>query len=228
MCWNTIVFDWDGTLMDSTAHIVKAVRLAASDIGFLPPPPERVREVIGLGLRDAITRALPEIDDGQYARFVSAYRERFWADGHDELALFPGVSQVLEALRARGYRLAVATGKGRRGLDAALEMTKLVDMFDVTVCADEAHSKPHPAMLEYIMTALDIGARELLMVGDTDYDLEMAANAGADALGVTYGAHPPERLRRCAPLVLLDDIRELPAWLDSAGQRSGQDEPGTA
>ena len=217
MTWRLLVFDWDGTLMDSAAHIVAAVRAAAGDIGCRVPAEDDVRHVIGLGLREAIAVAIPELDDEGYVRFVAAYRQRFWQQSLHGQALFPGAREVLLELKAAGYLLAVATGKGRNGLRRVLEEEMLHQVFDATRCAEETASKPDPRMLREILDELDVSPGDALMIGDTTYDLEMAARAGMQRLGATYGAHDRELLKPHHPLGFLDDIRELPDWL--AGQR---------
>lgn len=216
MTWRLLVFDWDGTLMDSAGHIVAAVQAAAADIGASVPPEEGVRHVIGLGLREAIAAAMPELGNDDYVRFVAAYRQRFWQESLHGQMLFPGAREVLLELKAAGYLLAVATGKGRSGLKRVLEEEMLHQVFDVTRCAEEIISKPDPRMLKEILDELDLDSSDALMIGDTSYDLEMASRAGMGRLGVSYGAHREELLRPYAPLGILDDIRELPAWLADA------------
>lgn len=216
MSWRALIFDWDGTLMDSAGHIIAAVRAAAEDIGVRVPAEDEVRHVIGLGLREAIAVAMPELDDADYERFVAAYRHRFWQESLHGQALFPGAREVLLELKAAGYLLAVATGKGRNGLRRVLEEEMLHQVFDVTRCAEETISKPDPRMLVEILDELGLEPREALMIGDTSYDLEMAARAGMDRLAVSYGAHRKALLLPHGPLGFLDDIRDLPQWLANA------------
>ena len=211
--WKLLVFDWDGTLMDSAGHIVAAVRKAAEDIGARVPGEGQVRHVIGLGLREAVAGVLPELDDRDYARFVEAYRQRFWQASLHGQALFEGAREVLFSLKEEGYLLAVATGKGKNGLKRALEEEKLHELFDVTRCAEETISKPDPLMLHEILDELGLAAQSGLMIGDTSYDLEMATRAGMRSLAVSYGAHGRELLAKHEPLDFLDDIRDLPGWL---------------
>jgi len=197
--------------MDSEAHIVTSMQRALEDMALPPMSREPIRDVIGLGLREAIARLLPEADESLVQPFIDRYRYHFFAD--DPCELFDGVESVLQHLTNEGYILAVATGKGRRGLDRVLQHTGLAKYFAETRCADEAHSKPHPQMLLQIMENLDVAPHETLMVGDTEYDLEMARSARAFALGVDYGVHARERLMACSPLACLSSIKELPAWL---------------
>lgn len=203
------IFDWDGTLMDSADHIVTAVRAAATDLGWPAPPPESVREAIGLGLREAIDRAIPELSEADYTRFANRYRTRFLDPETARSVPFPGVSGLLEGLAGDGWWLAVATGKGRRGLDRALEETGLGRHFLTSRCADETRSKPHPEMVEEILDELGVFPEEAVVVGDTEFDLEMAANARVDAIGVGWGAHPVDRLRSAAPLAIASSMDEL-------------------
>lgn len=220
MTWKLLVFDWDGTLMDSAAHIIAAVRAAAEDIGVDVPGENDVRHVIGLGLREAISAAMPDLDEETYLRFVEAYRQRFWQASIHDHALFPGVREVLLELKAAGYLLAVATGKGRNGLRRVLEEEKLHQVFDVTRCAEETTSKPAPLMLYEILEELDLKPASGLMIGDTTYDLEMAARINMDRIAVSYGAHSRELLQTHQPLGFLDDIRDLPDWL-AASRKTG-------
>jgi len=205
-----IIFDWDGTLIDSQGHIIDSMRGAIGDEGLPVPDDDAIRHIIGLSLPVAIGRLLPDIDEARVQRIADRYREHFFRDSHRMAELFPGAAETVRDLHRRGYYLAVATGKGRRGLDMALEKTGLGDCFHITRCADETRSKPHPLMLEEILTDLDLGARDALMVGDTLYDLEMAHNAGMHSLAVTWGMHDRELLQKCRPTYIIDALNELP------------------
>lgn len=208
-----IVFDWDGTLMDSEAKIVASARAASADLSMPPLAPERVRNIIGLGLREAVECLYPDGDEDFYRQFVERYRYHFLVGDQTPMPLFAGAGDTLNALCDQGYMLAVATGKSRRGLDRVLDETGLRRHFLASRCADEAPSKPHPRMLEELMEELGVAGNETLMVGDTEYDLQMARNAGTRAVGVSYGVHGRERLLQFAPLACLDDISELTEWL---------------
>ncbi len=213
--YKLLVFDWDGTLMDSSAEIVHCFRSAATEVGLPPPSPEAVRDIIGLGMREAVARLFPDLDETTYQDLIQAYR-RFYFDPEREPAqLFEGSLDLIEALERRGYLLAVATGKGRRGLDRALARTGLDRLFHFSRCVDEARSKPHPQMLLDIMDRLGAEPRETLMVGDTEYDLLMAANAGVDAVAVCCGAHDRERLLGLAPRACLPHTQHLLDWLEA-------------
>lgn len=208
-----IVFDWDGTLMDSEAKIVRCFTNAALDAGVPDPGTAAIRNIIGLGLSEAIVALFPELEAGQRARIVERYREHFLHLDETATDLFPGVSEGLDALKRSGYRLAVATGKARRGLERVLEETGTAHLFSATRCADEAFSKPHPKMLQDLLDETGTAAARALMVGDTVYDLEMARNARVSGLAVSYGVHPRERLMHYAPLACLDSFSEVCAWL---------------
>jgi len=211
--YELIVFDWDGTLMDSAAMIVNSVQAAARDLGLAPPPDERARHIIGLGLVDALRHALPDLPAARYAELVERYRHHYLSrDG--ELALFEGVEAVVRRLAELGYRLGVATGKSRRGLDRALEHSGLGKFFHASRCADECHSKPHPQMLEELMAEFAVPPEATLMIGDTTHDLMMAKNARVDAVAVAYGAHPPAALAAAGPLYCAASVAELAAWLE--------------
>ena len=210
-----IVFDWDGTLMDSEAQIVSCLHASIADLSLEPLSDDTVRNVIGLGLREAIDMLVPGRDEAFHRAFVEAYREHWFA--HEGSSLFAGVRDVLEITRENGLKLGIATGKARRGLLRVLEQTGLNGCFDATRCADETRSKPHPQMLLELMDELGVTPDQTLMVGDTEYDMEMATNAGAGKVAVRSGVHTEERLNRHGPLVCLDRITELPAWLAETG-----------
>lgn len=207
-----IVFDWDGTLMDSVAKIVNCLRAAAADCGLPDPGAAAARDIIGLGLREAFVALFPRADIGMLDALVARYRQHYLYDDRTEMTLFAGVAAGLEDLRVHGYRLAIATGKARRGLDHVLELTGTADFFCATRCADEARSKPHPQMLHDLLRMTNTAASDALMIGDTCYDMEMAASAGVARLGVTYGVHPRPRLLAHAPLACVDDFAELRRW----------------
>ncbi len=211
--FDLIVFDWDGTLMDSEAKIVRCMTNAAVDAGLPDPGAPAIRDIIGLGLAEAIGALFPDVEAARRDSIVVRYREYFVHLDDTATDLFPGVGEGLEALKRTGYRLAVATGKARRGLDRVLDQTGTAHLFSATRCADEALSKPHPQMLQDILDHTGIAPERALMVGDTVYDLEMARNARVPGLAVSYGAHPRARLMDYAPLACLDSFAEVRAWL---------------
>lgn len=212
MKYELIVFDWDGTLLDSAGAIVQAIQASCRDLGLAVPDDNRARHVIGLGLVDAMRHAVPDLRVDQYQAMVDRYRFHYLSGDH-QLTLFDGVPQMLERLRAAGHILAIATGKSRVGLDRALDHSGLRSMFQASRCADECHSKPHPQMLEELTAEFGIAATSTVMIGDTSHDLLMASNAGVDALAVTYGAHPHEHLLEHKPVACLRSVRELDQWL---------------
>jgi phosphoglycolate phosphatase len=210
--FDLLVFDWDGTLMDSTAVIVKSIQASCRDLGLPVPDDARAGHVIGLGLKDALMYAVPDLAIADYPKMAERYSQHYRS--YDaQLAPFDGAEAMLRDLADAGFMLAVATGKSRAGLDRVFNSTGLGALFTASRCADECFSKPHPAMLLELMEQLDATPARTLMIGDTTHDLQMAANAGVPALGVTYGAHPRQQLDELAPLVTVDHIRELATWL---------------
>ena len=210
--FDLIVFDWDGTLMDSTATIVKCIQASAKDLGLPIPDDKSAAYVIGLGLQDAMQAALPDLDPKYYPRMVERYRYHYLANDH-ELTLFDGARAMLVELSQQGYFLAVATGKSRVGLNRALDAVKLLTLFNATRCADETFSKPHPAMLQELTRELGQNMKRTVMIGDTTHDLQMAINAGAAGIAVQYGAHSESELRALNPLHSVKSIFELHSWL---------------
>lgn len=207
-----LVFDWDGTLMDSTAVIAASLQAACRDLGLPVPSDESARHIIGLGLHDAMAHVLPDVDPVEYPRIVERYGSHF-RQADPATPLFPGAEEALRALRAEGYLLAVATGKSRRGLDRALAKTGLQAVFHATRCGEEAGSKPNPAMLHALIDALGASAPTTLMIGDTTHDLQMAINAGVAGVAAAYGAHPRAQLAALNPLACVDLPQELWQWL---------------
>lgn len=214
-CFKLLVFDWDGTLMDSEAQIVSCMQAAAADLSVPVPDQEAVRNIIGLGLSEAITALFSISDEAFISRLVERYRHYFLGKDSIPSTLFSGADTVVRQLGSQGYMLAVATGKGRQGLDKVLAETELGDCFLATRCADETFSKPHPEMLNQIMDELGVMPEETLMIGDTEYDLQMASNAKTDSLAVSYGVHSLERLMQHNPLGYIDRITDLIGWLDT-------------
>lgn len=212
--YDLIVFDWDGTLMDSAAKIVNCFQAALADCGRPPLADSAIRHIIGLGLREALCALLPDDHDAFRAHVAERYREHFLHLDDTDMPLFPGVAEGLARLGEAGFRLAIATGKARRGLDRVLAATNLRHHFCVSRCADEAHSKPHPQMLWDILEHTGVVAGRALMIGDTTYDMQMAHAASVPGLAVSYGVHPRERLFLAHhPLACLDSFQEVCQWL---------------
>jgi phosphoglycolate phosphatase len=206
-----LVFDWDGTIIDSAATIVECIRQAAAGMGVEVPDRQRASHVIGLGLHDSLRIAVPGLAAERYPEFVALYRRHFLAR-EDSMQLFEGMRELLGSL-CRKHSLAIATGKSRKGLNRALEANGLAPRFAASRCADETNPKPHPAMLLEIMDELSVDPQAVLMIGDTSHDMEMAKAAGVEALAVTYGAHPEPALRACSPLGCFANVGLLSEWL---------------
>lgn len=212
--FDLLVFDWDGTLMDSEARIVNCLQTVIDELALPLRGREELRNIIGLGMREAVLTLYPDGDMQFVDRFIDCYRHHYLSAEQTPTPLFAGAFATLQALHAKDYLLAVATGKSRRGLDRSLHDTQSGEFFHCTRCADETLSKPHPQMLLEIMAVLDVTADRTLMIGDTEYDLLMANQAGTAAAAVDYGAHERERLLAHAPLVCLDNISALVGWLE--------------
>jgi|JFJP01.1.fsa_nt_gi phosphoglycolate phosphatase len=209
-----IVFDWDGTLMDSEARIVDSFQSSIAELHLPRRTDQQIRFIIGLGLEEAIRQLYPDEFNHQFSlNLIERYRQHFFSPTAIATPLFPNTTEVLQELVDSGYQLAVATGKSRRGLNEALQETGLQDLFVATRCAEETFSKPHPLMLQEILAELAVPAQAALMIGDTDYDLQMAINAGVAAAAVSYGVHERTHLLACNPLICLDNLKELPPWL---------------
>lgn len=217
--YRLLVFDWDGTLVDSQARIVAAARAAFTDLALPVPADAAIRDIIGLSLDEALKVLCPDGDAALHRRFIEHYRRHFVTGTSERVNLFPGVGATLHGLRERGHLLAVATGKSRAGLERELQETGLGPMFHASRCADETRSKPHPQMLEELMRELGPQPHETVMIGDTEYDVQMARNAGVAAVAVTYGTHDHGRLLQCRPAALLQAIDELPVWLHCGSTR---------
>ncbi len=214
--YDLLIFDWDGTLMDSAGVIVDSIQRACEDIGLSAPSDRASRQIIGLGLTQALQALLPDLPADDYPRLVERYRHHYL--GRDEqIPLFEGVASGIQQLHARGFQLAVATGKSQLGLSRALESSGLGPWFAATRCADQTHSKPHPAMVLELIDELDADPIHTLVIGDTSHDLLMASNAGVASLGVTYGAHEADDLHPHAPLALMNSFAEVHAWLNVNG-----------
>jgi phosphoglycolate phosphatase len=209
-----IVFDWDGTLMDSEARIVDCMRSALGEAGCGRLADGQIREIIGLGLSEAIRALLPVESEATREEVAERYRHHWLHGDRQPSLMFPGAEQTLRRLADEDYLLAVATGKSRRGLQRAFDESGLQPLFQATRCADESFSKPHPQMLLEIMDRLGVGPAETLMIGDTEYDMQMATNAGAWGLGVSHGVHSAERLLANRALDCLDSLLDIPPWLE--------------
>lgn len=212
--YKLLIFDWDGTIMDSVARIVDCLRKAAEQVlGEELRSDHELKDVIGLGLREALTQLHPQSTNQQIEDMSTVYRYQYMEVNTTSSILFDDAESILEKLENQGYWLAVATGKGRQGLDQVLEITGLGPRFHTTRCASETFSKPHPLMLEEILQQLGMDVKDALMIGDTEYDMEMAKNANMDRLGVSYGVHPQERLMKHQPIGCISHINQLDNFL---------------
>ena len=214
--YDLVVFDWDGTLADSTAIIARSIREALRDMGEAVPDEDAARYVIGLGLTDALRTVAPSLPIARHPELVAHYRKRYLADEQD-IPMFEGAVELLSELDRAGYFLGVATGKSRMGLDRVLTKHGLATRFHATRCADEGRPKPHPDMLLHVMDRLGVEPQATLMIGDTTHDLLLAKNAGVAAVAVSYGAHAREALASLAPIATVHSMAELAQWLRDNG-----------
>jgi phosphoglycolate phosphatase len=212
--FDLIVFDWDGTLFDSTALITRCIQAACADLGTPVPSDRDASYVIGLGLAEALQHAAPQLPSERYGELGLRYRHHYIAS-QDDVVLFDGTLEMLQGLKARNHRIGVATGKTRRGLDDALRKARLENLFDATRTADETASKPNPLMLLELMDELGVRPDRTLMVGDTTHDLQLAANAGAASVGVSYGAHEHASFRAFETAHVAHSTADLRAWLEA-------------
>jgi len=210
--FDLIVFDWDGTLADSTRMIADCLREASADVGLPVPDHSAACHVIGLGLQEAVDTLFGELSEMQFQNLVARYRHHYYARD-EETILFDGVSAAVASLHVQGFMLAVATGKGRNGLNKSLERSGLAPYFHATRCVDECQSKPHPQMLLELMQELGAGPERTLLIGDTSHDLQMAQNADVKSLAVSYGAHSLTHLLPHSPLAHFDEFAKLNQWL---------------
>lgn len=217
--YKLLVFDWDGTLMDSEARIVSCLTMSLRDLGVTVPPREDLLNVIGLALPEVARVLIPDCDADKARQFTDAYRYHFLSDRYEQSNLFPGALETLRELEGMGFMLGVATSKARRGLNEILERTGCHEIFHVTRCADETASKPHPRMLLEAMDVTGVGPEDTLMIGDSVYDMQLARNAGTRALGVSYGVQPAERLLAEGALHCIDEVWAIIPWLANGGGR---------
>ncbi|MFA5939909.1 MAG: HAD-IA family hydrolase [Sinimarinibacterium sp.] len=212
-----LIFDWDGTLADSAAQIVGAMQIAIRGLKLPERSDEAIRELIGLGLNEGLQRLYPELELQGLRALLDGYRARWLSEGAGEAPLFAGALEAIHGLHARGYRIAIATGKSRRGLDRSLSHhAELARVVVNSRCADETASKPDPLMLRELLADEGLPAEHALMIGDTEYDMAMAQAIGMPGLGVACGVHEPGRLRRAGARTVLDAVRGLPTFLQGS------------
>ena len=210
--FDLIVFDWDGTLFDSTALIARCIQAACADLGTRVPSDRDASYVIGMGLSEALAHAAPELPPERYRELAERYRHHYFGAQH-EIVFFDGTLEMLKDLKDRKHLLAVATGKSRRGLDDVLHTSALKGLFDATRTADETASKPDPRMLLELMDELRVDPQRTVMIGDTTHDLQLAVNAGVARIGVSYGAHDHNAFAEFGPLHVAHSVADLSAWL---------------
>ena len=210
--FNLICFDWDGTLFDSTAIIVRSIQQAVLDVGGAKPTDEAASYVIGMALMPALAHAAPDVPKEKYPLLGERYRHHYLATQHD-ISLFDGVLPMLADLKGRHHWLTVATGKSRRGLDDVLASRQLHGIFDGSRTADETAGKPDPRMLHELMREFGADPERTLMIGDTTHDLQMARNAGVASVGVSYGAHEPHDFGALGPRYIAHSVAGLDRWL---------------
>lgn len=210
-----LVFDWDGTLADSTASIVNAMQAAIDECGIEPRSDDNIRDIIGLGLLQAVAVLYPDINPADQEMLANKYRLHYSLANQGRTILFPGVHDTLNHLKTLDYQFAIATGKSRKGLDNSLRDSGVEEFFHFSRCADETISKPHPQMLMEIMDELDVKPVQTVMIGDSEYDLQMANNAGVKPVAVTYGSQTRDHLLKYKPVACLDKITDLVRWLVS-------------
>lgn len=210
--FDLIAFDWDGTLFDSTAIITRCIQRAVRDVGGVVPSDRDAAYVIGMGLMEALAHAAPDVPVDRYPELGARYRHHYIAHQND-ISLFDGILLMLTELKARQFRLVVATGKSRAGLDDVLQAVELKGMFEASRTADETAGKPHPRMLHELMDQFGVKPERTLMIGDTTHDLQMALNAGCPSVGVSYGAHESEAFDSLKPRFVAHSVRELHDWL---------------
>lgn len=217
-----LIFDWDGTLADSAAQIVGAMQSAIAGLGLPSRSDAAIRDLIGLGLNEGLQRLYPELELQGLRALLDGYRARWLSEGAGEAPLFAGALDSVRRLHAAGFRIAIATGKSRRGLDRSLaHHRELAGLVVNSRCADETVSKPDPRMLYELLRDEALDPAQALMVGDTEYDMAMAAAIGMPGLGVACGVHEPGRLLRSGAHSVLESVSTLPAWLEGARQGSG-------
>lgn len=215
-----VIFDWDGTLYNSVGQIVASLQHAAEQ-HELPLSDEAAKSIIGLGLPEVMQTLFPEAPE-LHESILKAYGDHYIANSTDD-AWFDGIAELLHDLKAQGLKLAVATGKNRRGLDRVIAKTQSTHLFDVTRAANETRSKPDPLMLQEILTVTGVSVEQAVMIGDSSYDLEMAQRLGMPRIGVGYGVHSVEVLQNFQPLTIAKDVQELHCFLREYAQLSTVD-----
>lgn len=208
MKYDLIIFDLDGTLLDSLAHVVRCVHVAAEQLGLICPSDQFIRDGVGIPLAEQVTRLFPDINLTMQEQVLRRFQDCYYS-GMQQYVLYDGVEEVLQQLKSQGLFLGLATNMGRTGMNNVLQQTPLGELIDIAKCASDTQPKPSGAMVEEIMAFCDIDSNKTLMVGDTIYDIQTANNAGVDAIAVSYGAHDVNTLKALEPLAVINHLNEL-------------------
>jgi phosphoglycolate phosphatase len=207
--YELVIFDWDGTLMDSVSKIVTCMQQMAGSLSLVKPSENAIRDIIGLSMDEALKTLYPMLEQANFEPMIASYKDHYLTLNTTPSPLFAGSETLLQELATRNYRMAVATGKGRNGLNRVLAETGLGHHFESSRCADESKSKPNPDMLYELLKELNVAPERAVMVGDSLHDLNMANNAGIDAVGVSYGAHSHDKLIAAKPKAIIDAPLQL-------------------
>jgi phosphoglycolate phosphatase len=214
--YSFVIFDWDGTLMDSTGRIVSAMQTSAKITGLPIPSKDEVKSIIGLSMQAVMQTLFPTCDENTNQKFLEVYRHQYVTGDKTPSPLFDGALENLNWLKQQSIPIAVATGKARAGLNRVLAEVNLLNFFDITICADEAQSKPHPEMVEHLMQQAGKSQQETLVIGDSVHDLGMANAAGVASIGVTSGANEYAQLAAHNPLFILKNVAHFKAWCEAS------------
>lgn len=211
--FDLIIFDWDGTLMDSVAKIVRCFQEAMNELNISSPSVDEIRNIIGLGMEEAMNILLPNHSSAEKNKVIDVYRDHFLERDKTDMPFFSGVESGLQQLQSHGYQLAVATGKNRKGLDRLLGLHDFDKYFTATRCSDESCSKPNPKMIHDLLSQTKIAPEKAIMIGDSTYDMEMACNAKIECIAVNYGVHDCQQLKQYKPKDCLDSFSDVMNWL---------------
>lgn len=213
--YSFVIFDWDGTLMDSTGRIVSAMQTSAANVELPIPSTKAVKGIIGLSMQACMDKLFPEAGEEQRAALLEEYRFQYVEGDDTPTPLFEGVMDSLEWLKGNDIKIAVATGKSRAGLDRVMKEINLLNYFDLSICADEAEGKPHPEMVHRLLDKAGHKKEQAIVIGDSIHDLHMAQNAGVDSIGVTSGANEHEELTPYSPLAVFENVIHIQGWFQS-------------
>ena len=210
--YSLIIFDWDGTLMDSTGRIISAMQTTARNVAQPVPSDNQVKSIIGLGMKEVLDELFPKACEDTRAKLLEEYRFQYVEGDNTPTPLFAGSMTLLNWLKESQVQTSVATGKARNGLQRVMNEVGLIDFFDHSICADEAESKPSPSMIDILLERSGKTKHETLVIGDSVHDLQMAINAGVDAIGVTSGANSQSELEALTPVAILESVCHFKSW----------------